>query len=50
MRLKQPDDLLRPCNLGFPDLADLKRLVRDRVAPDRDLGHSDRSRHERGDT
>lgn len=27
---------------GFPDLAELKRLVRDRVAPDRDLGHSDR--------
>jgi selenoprotein W-related protein len=26
---------------GFPDLAELKRLVRDRVAPDRDLGHSD---------
>jgi len=27
---------------GFPDLADLKRRVRDRIAPDRDLGHSDR--------
>jgi selenoprotein W-related protein len=27
---------------GFPDLAELKRLVRDRVAPGRDLGHSDR--------
>lgn len=27
---------------GFPDLAELKRLVRDRVAPERDLGHSDR--------
>jgi selenoprotein W-related protein len=27
---------------GFPDLAELKRLIRDRVAPDRDLGHSDR--------
>jgi selenoprotein W-related protein len=27
---------------GFPDLAELKRLVRDRIAPDRDLGHSDR--------
>ena len=27
---------------GFPDLAELKRLVRDRVDPDRDLGHSDR--------
>lgn len=26
----------------FPELAELKRAVRDRVAPDRDLGHSDR--------
>lgn len=28
---------------GFPELATLKQLVRDRIAPDRDLGHSDRS-------
>ncbi|GAA4883712.1 SelT/SelW/SelH family protein [Pseudonocardia benzenivorans] len=27
---------------GFPELPVLKQLVRDRVAPDRDLGHSDR--------
>ena len=26
---------------GFPELAELKRLVRDRVAPGRDLGHSE---------
>ena len=26
----------------FPDLAELKQRVRDRVAPDRDLGHSDK--------
>jgi selenoprotein W-related protein len=26
---------------GFPELAHLKRLVRDRIAPDRDLGHSE---------
>jgi len=26
----------------FPDAAELKRLVRDRIAPDRDLGHVDR--------
>ncbi|MFL6147774.1 MAG: SelT/SelW/SelH family protein [Pseudonocardiaceae bacterium] len=26
----------------FPDLAELKRLVRDRIAPDRHLGHSER--------
>ena len=28
---------------GFPDLADLKRVVRDRVAPGRSLGHTDRA-------
>ncbi|MGM1063722.1 SelT/SelW/SelH family protein [Saccharothrix sp. Mg75] len=27
---------------GFPEMAALKQLVRDRVAPGRDLGHSDR--------
>ncbi|MFI5930905.1 SelT/SelW/SelH family protein [Actinoplanes sp. NPDC051494] len=27
---------------GHPDLAELKRLVRDRIAPDLSLGHSDR--------
>ena len=26
----------------FPELRELKQLVRDRVAPDRALGHSDR--------
>lgn len=26
---------------GFPELAAVKRLVRDRIAPDRSLGHSD---------
>jgi selenoprotein W-related protein len=33
---------------GFPDLAELKRLVRDRVAPGRDLGHSDRKNQSTG--
>src|SRR5215510_2849273 len=28
---------------GFPDIKELKQLVRDRIAPDKDLGHSDRS-------
>jgi selenoprotein W-related protein len=28
---------------GFPDLAVIKRLVRDRVAPGQDLGHTDRA-------
>jgi selenoprotein W-related protein len=27
---------------GFPELSELKQLVRDKVAPERDLGHSDR--------
>jgi selenoprotein W-related protein len=27
---------------GFPEIKELKQLVRDRIAPARDLGHSDR--------
>ena len=27
---------------GFPEIVVLKQLVRDRVSPERDLGHSDR--------
>ncbi|MCA9201721.1 MAG: SelT/SelW/SelH family protein [Pirellulaceae bacterium] len=27
---------------GFPDIKELKQRVRDRIAPDRSLGHSDR--------
>lgn len=27
---------------GFPDIVELKRRVRDVVAPDKDLGHADR--------
>jgi selenoprotein W-related protein len=26
----------------FPEITELKQLVRDRIAPDRDLGHSDK--------
>lgn len=26
----------------FPDIKELKQVVRDRIAPDRDLGHSER--------
>jgi selenoprotein W-related protein len=29
---------------GFPELPEIKQLVRDRVAPDKDLGHSDRQK------
>jgi selenoprotein W-related protein len=31
---------------GFPEIAELKRRVRDKVAPDRSLGHIDRSAQE----
>jgi selenoprotein W-related protein len=37
---------------GFPDIKDLKQRVRDRVAPAKDLGHSERKppgKHERRD-
>ena len=27
----------------FPELKELKQLIRDRIAPEKDLGHSDRS-------
>jgi selenoprotein W-related protein len=27
----------------FPEMKELKQLIRDRVAPERDLGHSDRT-------
>ena len=26
---------------GFPEMKELKQLIRDHIAPDRDLGHSD---------
>ena len=32
---------------GFPDAAELKRRVRDRLWPERDLGHLDRSARDR---
>lgn len=32
----------------FPDIKELKQLVRDRVAPERDLGHTDRKAAEDG--
>lgn len=28
----------------FPEAAELKQLIRDRIAPEKDLGHSDRNR------
>jgi selenoprotein W-related protein len=32
----------RAAERRFPDLPELKQLVRDRIAPERSLGHSDR--------
>jgi selenoprotein W-related protein len=33
----------------FPEITELKQLVRDRIAPGRSLGHSDRARDERAE-
>ncbi len=33
----------RATNGGFPEIKTLKQLVRDQVAPGKDLGHSDRA-------
>ena len=35
---------------GFPDIVELKRRVRDRIAPDRALGHADRAAARADDT
>lgn len=44
-RVQVGDDVVwdRAVDGGVPELADLKRVVRDRVAPDRSLGHTDRA-------
>jgi selenoprotein W-related protein len=43
-QIRVDDELVwdRKQQQGFPELSQLKRLVRDRIAPHRDLGHSDR--------
>jgi selenoprotein W-related protein len=43
-RIRLDDEVLwdRAEQGGFPDLSGLKQLVRDRVAPQRSLGHTDR--------
>lgn len=43
-QIRVSDELIwdRAGNNGFPDIKELKQLVRDRVAPNKDLGHSDR--------
>ena len=44
-RIEVDDEVLwdRQRDGGFPEVAPLKRLVRDRVAPGRPLGHTDRT-------
>lgn len=32
----------RAAENGFPDIKELKQRVRDRIAPEKDLGHSER--------
>jgi selenoprotein W-related protein len=53
-----PDDGARPGRVvvwdrsvdgGFPDVVELKRRIRDVVAPDKPLGHADRLAEERPD-
>ncbi len=43
-QIRLGDDLLwcRERDGGFPEIKALKQLVRDRIAPERDLGHSER--------
>ena len=43
-RIECGEELLwdRKRDSGFPDAAKLKQLVRDRIDPERDLGHADR--------
>jgi selenoprotein W-related protein len=42
-QIRVNDELIwdRSEQAGFPDIKELKQLVRDRVAPERNLGHSD---------
>ncbi len=42
VRLDGETLLSRPAEGRFPESKELKQLVRDRIAPDMDLGHSDR--------
>ncbi len=42
--IRANDELIwdRKAQGGFPEISELKQLVRDQVAPGKDLGHSDR--------
>ena len=43
--IRLDDDLIwdRKRDGGFPEVKVLKQMIRDRIAPDRDLGHIDRA-------
>jgi selenoprotein W-related protein len=42
VRVEEENIWSRSAQGRFPEIKELKQLVRDRIAPDRDLGHSDR--------
>ena len=42
VRVEEDNIWSRSAQGRFPEMKELKQLVRDRIAPDRDLGHSDR--------
>jgi selenoprotein W-related protein len=42
VRIEEDTVWSRAAQGRFPEMKDLKQLVRDRIAPSRDLGHSDR--------
>ncbi len=46
-RIFVDDELIwcRKAKNSFPDIKELKQMIRDRVAPDKNLGHSERSAH-----
>jgi selenoprotein W-related protein len=48
-QIRVNDELIwdRASSGGFPDVKELKQLVRDRVAPQKDLGHSDVKKSEK---
>ena len=42
VRIEDDNIWSRSARGRFPEVKELKQLVRDRIAPDRDLGHSER--------
>jgi selenoprotein W-related protein len=48
LEIRLNDELIfsRKESSRFPEAKEIKQLIRDRIDPDRDLGHSDRSQEE----